>query len=345
MEAPVLAQLPEKGRVYDSAKRPGEKEQAMVIQNCDDSPGAKLSSGAALQASGRADFAEVSSMSAMKRPLELPLNVTDSDCRGAAPESAGVKNIRSFPEEYIATEWGGVFYFINVGLFLGLYGDFTKPVDPGIGLSPWEFIALMGSAFSKDALRSDPVWQVLAHCAGRTAHKEPGSGFAPPDSWIMPLSWLSAFPSSDTWTWDAESGRLRVVHPEGFIVADVSFDETGDIRQRIETIVSEYGTAISCLVRREQSPCVGVPSTSLVRWQSRVVPYVDARLRRALGLSAESDLAVFFMKRQARLRVTPAHVDVVFSLDQLPVEVRMAGLDRNPGWVPAAGRHITFIYE
>jgi len=345
MEAPASTRLKDMRTVYGSAKSHGEEEHAMPIQDCDDGPGVKLLSPAALPAPGRADFAEVSSMSAMKRPLEPPLNVTDSDNRGAAPEPVGVKNIRSFPEEYIATEWGGVFYFVNVGLFLGLYGDFTAPADTGMGLSPWDFIALMGSAFSKDALRSDPVWQVLAHCAGRTAQEEPGSGFDPPDSWIMPFSWLSAFPSSDAWTWDAGYGRLRVVHPEGFIVADVPLGNEENAERRLKSILLEYGAAISRMARREDSPRSAVAADELAQWLSRIVPFVDARLRRALGLSAESDLEDCFVKRQARLRVTPAHVDVVFSLDQLPVEVRLAGLDRNPGWVPAAGRHITFTYE
>jgi len=38
-------------------------------------------------------------------------------------------------------------------------------------------------------------------------------------------------------------------------------------------------------------------------------------------------------------------VDVIFALADLPIEVRLGGLDRNPGWVPAAGRVITFHYD
>jgi len=43
--------------------------------------------------------------------------------------------------------------------------------------------------------------------------------------------------------------------------------------------------------------------------------------------------------------VTATHVDIFFALDELPIEIRLAGLDRNPGWVPAAGRFIALHYD
>jgi hypothetical protein len=42
----------------------------------------------------------------------------------------------------------------------------------------------------------------------------------------------------------------------------------------------------------------------------------------------------------ARVTVTPTHLDVFFKLSELPIAIRLSGLDRNPGWVPAAGRYI-----
>jgi hypothetical protein len=38
-------------------------------------------------------------------------------------------------------------------------------------------------------------------------------------------------------------------------------------------------------------------------------------------------------------------VDLFFRLDQIDVRARLAGLDRDPGWVPALGRVITFHYQ
>ena len=36
--------------------------------------------------------------------------------------------------------------------------------------------------------------------------------------------------------------------------------------------------------------------------------------------------------------------DLTLSLADLPIELRLAGLDRDPGWVPAAGRYIAFHF-
>ena len=46
-----------------------------------------------------------------------------------------------------------------------------------------------------------------------------------------------------------------------------------------------------------------------------------------------------------RIEMTPTRVDAYFALTGHPIEIRMTGLDRNPGWVPAAGRIFAFHYE
>ena len=42
---------------------------------------------------------------------------------------------------------------------------------------------------------------------------------------------------------------------------------------------------------------------------------------------------------------SPTHVDVMFSLAELPIELRLSGLDRDPGWIPAADRVVAFHYD
>lgn len=80
------------------------------------------------------------------------------------------------------------------------------------------------------------------------------------------------------------------------------------------------------------------------RWIQRLMPYLRARLGRALGVPPDR-AASRLCAQNARVHVSPSHLDVVFPLAELPVAVRMAGLDRNPGWVPAAERVIAFHYE
>lgn len=75
------------------------------------------------------------------------------------------------------------------------------------------------------------------------------------------------------------------------------------------------------------------------------MPYLRSRLGRALGCGDAADLPRMLCRQKARVSATAAHVDVFFALDRHPIEIRLAGLDRDPGWVPAAGRCIAFHYE
>lgn len=52
-----------------------------------------------------------------------------------------------------------------------------------------------------------------------------------------------------------------------------------------------------------------------------------------------------YLLEPALLYFTRTHIDVVFSLKQIQMGLRLAGLDQNPGWVPELGRVITFHYE
>jgi hypothetical protein len=70
--------------------------------------------------------------------------------------------------------------------------------------------------------------------------------------------------------------------------------------------------------------------------------YFRARLVRALG---RQDAVALLCRRPARVTLTLTHVDVTFALDHHPIELRMAGLDRDLGWIPAAGRYVAFHFE
>ncbi|HEY6139153.1 MAG TPA: hypothetical protein VI670_15425, partial [Thermoanaerobaculia bacterium] len=53
----------------------------------------------------------------------------------------------------------------------------------------------------------------------------------------------------------------------------------------------------------------------------------------------------FLLRRFGRVALTPAHVDVFFSLAAHPIEIRLSGLDRDPGWLLPAGRHVAFHFD
>jgi hypothetical protein len=251
----------------------------------------------------------------------------------------------------ISTGLGGLFYLVNLALFLELYGDFSRPAHPHLPLSLWDFVTLVGRRLLVDPRPGDPLWKVLALLSGRKAGEAPGAGFEPPEVWRIPSDWLLAFraPEVSSWTWAAEGGRLRVLHPAGFLVLDVPCsEEAGDSQAQVlrETELYSHVSAFTLVRGAVPAPAVNEASP-LERWLAWLVPYCRSRLVRALGLAPDDALALeaTVLTHDARLHVTETHVDVVLALSQLPLAVRVAGLDRDIGWLPSAGRHLTFHFE
>jgi hypothetical protein len=155
------------------------------------------------------------------------------------------------PLPAVATELAGVLFLTNVVIALGLYGDFTQPRDPGIGVDFWHLLSLLGKRLlGRRPVARDPLWALLRELAGPDA----------PDA-----------PNVD---------RL-----------------------------------VACLaprVRRQLRPC-GVRADVLLR-------------------------------RPGHIAVSETRVDTTFDLAAQPIEIRLAGLDRDPGFVPAAGRTIAFHF-
>jgi hypothetical protein len=80
-------------------------------------------------------------------------------------------------------------------------------------------------------------------------------------------------------------------------------------------------------------------------WLDEHLDALNARLRSALGADESIDLSVIVCCHRAQVEVTPSRVDVHLALSDLPLDVRIAGLDRDPGWIPAAGRSVAFHFE
>jgi hypothetical protein len=85
----------------------------------------------------------------------------------------------------------------------------------------------------------------------------------------------------------------------------------------------------------------------LRRWLALVLPYLRLRLQQALGQGSpgERDLQETLLLHRGWLYVTSTHVDLVMSLDEVSLPVRLAGLDCNPGWLSGFGRVVLFHFE
>jgi hypothetical protein len=230
-------------------------------------------------------------------PLHRDTTEPRSNDRGirfetAAPASPAVPS----DEEAFGTNFGGVFYLINVALALELYGDFTRPLQAGLDLSLWDFLALSTNwyetgerlapvsavtAFSEDTLSA---W--FARRSRRNPSQPPGADSAPPPAWRAPHSW-------QTW-------------------------------------VDDSGASLESLRPRHDS---------WRNWCDDVMPWMELRVQRTLGQSMGR-----FLTQGATVIARPDFVQVRFDLATHPLALRLAGLDRDPGWVPSAGTDVRFIY-
>jgi hypothetical protein len=269
-------------------------------------------------------------------------------------------------ESQTATQFGGLFYLVNLALYLGLYGDFTTPEEPGIELSIWDFVALVGRELVGERIQDDPLWTLLARLSGRTEGEEPGGSFEPKDEWRLPAEWLEPFSKERLGRCWAGQGRLRLFHSAGFLMLDVPLTR-GNPAEQLRRLLNayeplefgvsdfelaeesgfEFGSVEDLALKETLETRNSKPPTEspLRLWLERLMPYLRVRVQRALGLDETEDPAPMLCEQQGRISVTATHVDLFFALAELPIEIRFAGLDRNPGWVPAAGRFITFHFE
>jgi hypothetical protein len=174
------------------------------------------------------------------------------------------------------TNFGGVFYLLNLAVYMEIYDDFTRPANSGWDLQPWDLLAMLGRHWLGEAFEADPLWTLLAQLAGRDPSNSPGADFMPPPDWEMPF--------------------LRFGLPAA--PADLS-------------------------------------------WLEQLAHHLRVRLELALGF----DDPLRLLDQPAQVFISSTRLDVYFSLATHPLEVRLAGLDRDLGWLPAAGYAIFYQFE
>lgn len=243
------------------------------------------------------------------------------------------------------TKFGGLLHLINVAVALDLYADFTRPAEPGIALPLWDFLALAGDYLIGAPLRCDPLWPLLAGLSGRSADEPPGLHFTPPAEWCPPASWLRPFTNiRGAWRWWTGPARLQVMHPAGFMLVDLPRDP-GDPRRQLSRAMRPYRKTCRFRLAAGSSAVAPEPFDAMARWCGWLMPFLRAHVAIALRHQPPDAAFSLLVDQPARLVLSAARLDVHLSLDHLPIQVRLAGLDRNPGWVPAGGRSIAFHYD
>lgn len=237
------------------------------------------------------------------------------------------------------TRFGGIFYLLNLGLYLQLYSDFTESLETEIDLNIWDFIALLGLEFLGEEIKTDAVWDFLKTMAERENDDEFGQEFNQFQDWRMPLEWLETFPKNQKWFLGKKGKRLVIRHSEGFNVVDVSLG--GDAEAQLKDELEVYQKHFSEIVKAEKKDFSQIKSK---KWLKNLAEYLQKRLFQALNRQTLNDLNAILFKRKAMITTSATHLDITFGLADLPIEVRLAGIDRDPGWIPAAGKFVYFHF-
>jgi hypothetical protein len=229
------------------------------------------------------------------------------------------------------TRFGGLCFLLNVATALGLYGDFTQPLQRGLPWSPWQFLLTVGRMAVGRDVRADPLTGWLR---SRIVHAQ---ALPRPSQWQAGSAWRAAF-AGDPRARHAviDKHGLRLFHPAGLTLAW----EAGGDEHALPRIADELGDARAAVVVHHRN---GRRSAPPDLW-SLTWPLVRARLAHALGLPSRQALALTVVL-PARVQADAPRVDVHFALASLPLVLRLAGLDRDPGWLPAAGCDIRFHFD
>lgn len=223
-------------------------------------------------------------------------------------ESVDVHIVPEVPEG-TETSMGGVLFLTNALRPLHLLEPLGSVFGARTSLSGWGTLELVARCLAADRPREwgqDPVWEVLAALDGRRVEQPAGDDFWAAGSYVLPRDWPRPRHTDSCGRRAARDWASSAARPLGL-----------------------------------------QPNPRLAQLLGFVLPHVAAWLdgRPAAGRQEDPLSQAAWFRRAGRLFVTRTHVDLVMRLDQVSVPVRLAGLDRNPGWVSELGRVITFHFE
>jgi hypothetical protein len=255
-----------------------------------------------------------SSPSPAVRPGEPNLSSATAPQPSAPPTPAPPSQPRAdstiaAPLAGFASDFAGLLFLLNAFLAMGLYPDFTNSSDAALALAPTRLLDRLALHWFGSPYGGDHLHKALAPVAA-----DPPL----PDRWQVEPAWLEPFAGEGYSSTVTTSRHHKRWHPAGFPLADAPRRKRDGRRKR----------------RQRQDP--------EARWLACLAHYLDARIRRAtddpaLGLSS---VAI-----PGHCRISADRIDIDLALADLPLPLRLAGLDRDPGWLPAEGRAIAFHFQ
>jgi hypothetical protein len=279
----------------------------------------------------------------------------------------------------VDTELGGILYLLNLALHLDLPDCFEASRALASRLGAWGTLEALarGLLDGEPDAEDDPFWPALTALSGRGPETLLGEDLPWVDDFRLPPDWplLLGDPLIDRYAWCSAGDRLRVWSERGYLLCDrpgggdaaAAGRALGSTLCGADLASGENSAAVpEVQVQALSAPALhpGDPSEapvaklfglatteispSLRSWLAAVLPYVVLYLRQVFddgGMNEGSRPGPALLHHPGRLYLSSTHVDLVLPLDRVSLPVRMAGMDRNPGWVPQLGRVVSLHFD
>jgi hypothetical protein len=272
-----------------------------------------------------------------------PVTCADGWLRGATAPASEPRPMPLTPDRYapltselpdagVRTGLASLMFLVN--LVVWLYPEYDAPL-----LGGWAQVELLGRYLlrsSLDELANDPIWDLLAELDGRRGgNPATAAELAPVTALRLPRSWVRRWVPPDSRFLAQQIGpHLVIRHSDGgFVVADVPC--TAGQAAEVCRFEAELLDSDEIVLDSEVAGTTRTPSRR----------FDDCAGAFAAWLLRSRGVDVAALAAPGQVRCTATHVDVDLSLEGIDLPVRIAGLDRDPGWVPALGRIVLFHYR
>ena len=238
----------------------------------------------------------------------LPSANTPQAAKPPTPLYQPRTNSVAAPFTGFASDFAGLMFLLNAFLAMGLYPDFTRPADAGLALAPTRLLDRLALHWFGSPYGGDQLHKALA----------PDAADPPlPNRWQVEPAWLEAFAGEEEAAIATTSRHQMLWHQAGFPLAEEPLSKRVKRRKRGQ--------------RQDQA----------ARWLRCLALYLDARIQRATD---DPELGLSSLAIPGHCRISADRIDIDLALADLPLPLRLAGLDRDPGWLPAEGRAIAFHF-